>query len=255
MVYNLESDPQSFARPCILVTGPVIVGAGPSGLAVAAGLKQQGVPFIILEQANCIASLWQNRAYDRLKLHLPKQFCQLPLFPFPKHYPEYPTKSQFVEYLESYAKKFEINPKFNESVQSAKYDETCGMWRLRVLTTKGGEVMNYICRWLVVATGENAEKVVPDIEGLKEFGGSVMHACDYKSGKDFQGKNVLVVGCGNSGMEISVDLCHHKANPSMVVRSSVSKYVLPKSMTSTTKFKYIMHVISTKCKINTVVQN
>ncbi|XP_074374295.1 putative indole-3-pyruvate monooxygenase YUCCA3 [Apium graveolens] len=231
MVYNLEYNRQIFARRCTLVTGPVIVGAGPSGLAVAAGLKQQGVPFIILEQADCIASLWKNRTYDRLKLHLPKQFCQLPSFPFPKHYPEYPTKFQFLEYLESYAKKFEINPRFNESVQSAMYDETCGMWRVRVVATNGGavmSVMNYICRWLVVATGENAEKIVPDIEGLREFRGSVMHACDYKSGKDFEGKNVLVVGCGNSGMEVSYDLCLHKANPSMVVRSSV--HVLPRNI-------------------------
>ena len=98
-------DPEDlFTRRCIWVNGPVIVGAGPSGLAVAAGLKDQGVPFIILERANCIASLWQNRTYDRLKLHLPKQFCQLPNFPFPEDFPEYPTKFQFIKYLESYAR-------------------------------------------------------------------------------------------------------------------------------------------------------
>ena len=88
------------------MNGPVIVGAGPSGLAVGAGHKTQGVPFIILERANCIASLWQNNTYDRLKLHLPKRFCQLPNFPFPEDFPEYPTKRQFIAYLESYAKHF-----------------------------------------------------------------------------------------------------------------------------------------------------
>ncbi|RVW96739.1 putative indole-3-pyruvate monooxygenase YUCCA3 [Vitis vinifera] len=96
-------------------------------------------------ESNCIASLWKNHTYDRLKLHLPKQFCQLPYFPFPDNFPEYPTKVQFIDYLESYAKHFEITPRFNESVQSAK--------------------------WLVVATGENAEKVVPEFEGLQDFGG------------------------------------------------------------------------------------
>ncbi|KAK2996192.1 hypothetical protein RJ639_029465 [Escallonia herrerae] len=238
MVYDPEYDQDEFfARRCILVNGPVIVGAGPSGLAVGAGLKQQGVPFVILDRANCIASLWQNQTYDRLKLHLPKQFCQLPYFPFPPDFPEYPTKYQFIGYLESYNKHFDINPKFNESVQSANYDETCGLWRVRTVTTNGlmrGEV-EYISRWLVVATGENAEKVVPEFEGLEEFGGRVMHACDYRSGEGYEGKRVLVVGCGNSGMEVSLDLCHHNASPSMVVRSSV--HVLPREILRKSTFE------------------
>lgn len=214
-----------FSRQCIWVNGPVIVGAGPSGLAVGAGLKRQGVPFIILERANCIASLWQNRTYDRLKLHLPKQFCQLPNFPFSEDFPEYPTKHQFIAYLESYARQFDISPNFNETVKSAKYDETFGRWRVKTVLAGGpgpGQVeVEYVCWGLVVASGENAEKVVPEFEGLESFGGDVMHACDYKSGENFRGKRVLVVGCGNSGMEVSLDLCNHNASPSMVVRSSV----------------------------------
>lgn len=216
-----------FSRRCVWVNGPVIVGAGPSGLAVGACLKEQGVPFVVLERAECIASLWQKRTYDRLKLHLPKQYCQLPLMPFPDDFPEYPARKQFIQYLESYSKRFEINPRFNESVQSAKYDETCGLWRIRTVSTiptSGGthSEVEYICRWLVVATGENAERVVPEIEGLNEFSGNVLHACEYKSGETFVGKRVLVVGCGNSGMEVSLDLANHNAQPAMVVRSSVS---------------------------------
>ncbi|XP_028786491.1 probable indole-3-pyruvate monooxygenase YUCCA3 [Neltuma alba] len=223
-----------FTRRCIWVNGAVIVGAGPSGLAVASGLKEQGIPFVILERANCIASLWQNRTYDRLKLHLPKQFCQLPNFPFPDNFPEYPSKFQFITYLESYAKHFGINPQFNETVQSAKYDDTFGFWRVKTTRKEGSEV-EYICRWLVAATGENAEKVVPEFEGLDDFGGRVMHACDYKSGESHTGQNVLVVGCGNSGMEVSLDLCNHHANPSMVVRSSV--HVLPREVFGKSTFE------------------
>ncbi|KAL3620085.1 putative indole-3-pyruvate monooxygenase YUCCA9 [Castilleja foliolosa] len=215
-----------FSGRCVLVNGPIIVGAGPSGLAVAACLKRQGVPFVIVERASCIASLWQNRTYDRLSLHLPKQFCQLPHAPFPESYPEYPSRDQFVDYLESYAKRFEIEPRFGETVRNAVYDETCGLWRVR--TSDGGSETEYICRWLVVASGENAEKVEPKVEGSAEFSGRVMHACEYKSGKEFAGKRVLVVGCGNSGMEVSLDLCNHRAFPSMVVRSSV--HVLPREI-------------------------
>lgn len=175
---------------------------------------------MVVERADCIASLWQRKTYDRLKLHLPKQFCQLPKLPFPDHYPEYPTKRQFIDYLENYASHFDINPKFNECVQSARYDETSGLWRVKTVSSSGE--MEYICRWLVVATGENAERVMPEIEGLSEFKGEIIHACEYKSGESFRGKKVLVVGCGNSGMELSLDLSNHNASPSMVVRSSVS---------------------------------
>lgn len=219
------------------MNGPLIVGAGPSGLAVGACLKEHGVPFVILERSDCIASLWQKRTYDRLKLHLPKQFCQLPKLPFPADYPEYPSKDQFISYLEKYAAVFQLKPQFNETVKSAKYDEVAGIWLVRT-ASKGVEV-EYICQWLVVATGENAESVVPEIEGIVEFGGLTMHACDYKSGKDFEGKKVLVVGCGNSGMELCLDLCLNNALPWMVVRDSVSS--------ATTGTLYITSCINLFC--------
>ncbi|TMW99720.1 hypothetical protein EJD97_002091 [Solanum chilense] len=231
------SDNDMFSRRCVWVNGPVIVGAGPSGLAVGACLKEEGVPCVILERSDCIASLWQKRTYDRLKLHLPKQFCQLPKFPFPEHYPEYPSKRQFIEYLESYAKQFDLTPQFNECVQSAKYDEFCRLWRVKTVSADGAEV-EYICQWLVVATGENAERVVPEIDGLNEFGGEVVHACDYKSGEKFRGKKVVVVGCGNSGMEVSLDLCNHDAQPSMVCRSAV--HVLPREIFGKSTFELAM---------------
>lgn len=239
-MFTFSDQNDFFARRCVWVNGPVIVGAGPSGLAVGACLKEQGIPFVVLERADCIASLWQKRTYDRLKLHLPKQFCQLPKLPFPEHFPEYPTKKQFIDYLESYAKHFDINPQFNECVQSAKYDEACRLWRIKTVSTCGSiqSEVEYICQWLVVATGENAERVVPEIEGLKEFGGEIIHACEYKSGEKYRGKKVLVVGCGNSGMEVSLDLSNHNAKPSMVVRSTV--HVLPRQIFGKSTFELAM---------------
>ncbi|XP_071720021.1 probable indole-3-pyruvate monooxygenase YUCCA4 [Rutidosis leptorrhynchoides] len=215
--------------------GPIIVGAGPSGIAVAACLKENGIPSIVLERSNCIASLWQYKTYDRLKLHLPKQFCELPLFGYPKKFPKYPTKQQFVSYIEAYANHFEIKPKFNQSVVSAEFDLKNDAWR--VVTQDSV----YESRWLVVATGENAEAVVPEIQGIEKFKGVVRHTSEYKSGGEFSTKRVLVVGCGNSGMEVSLDLCIHDASPYLVVRNSV--HVLPREMFGFTTFGIAMALL------------
>ncbi|PIN05206.1 Flavin-containing monooxygenase [Handroanthus impetiginosus] len=213
------------SKRTIWVPGPVIVGAGPSGLAVAACLKQKGVPSLVLERSNCIASLWQLKTYDRLKLHLPKQFCELPLMGFPQDFPTYPTKQQFIQYLEDYAKRFEICPVFNQTVVGAEYDGNLGFWRVRTAAE-----VEYVCRWLVVATGENAEEVVPEIEGI-----------GYKNGGVYKGKKVLVVGCGNSGMEVCLDLCNHNATPSLVARNRV--HILPREMLGKSTFGLSMWLL------------
>ncbi|XP_071742315.1 indole-3-pyruvate monooxygenase YUCCA2-like [Rutidosis leptorrhynchoides] len=212
----------------VWVPGPVIVGAGPSGLAAAACLKNRGIRAPILEKSDCIASLWQVKTYDRLRLHLPKQFCQLPFMPFPKEFPTYPTKQHFLAYLEAYANNFDLKPIFNTMVVKAEYDGGSGLWRVKTKVTE------YVCRWVIVATGENAEEVVPNIEGMNEFIGPVLHTSCYKSGDCFKNKKVLVVGCGNSGMEVCLDLCNHNACPSIVVRDSL--HVLPQEMLGRSTF-------------------
>ncbi|CAN6482226.1 unnamed protein product [Victoria cruziana] len=213
----------------VYVPGPVIVGCGPSGLATAACLKGQGVPYLVLERENCMASLWNLKTYDRLRLHLPKFFCQLPHLPFPSDFPLYPTKEQFVHYLETYARQFGIRPRFGECVTSADFDAGTGFWKLK--TAAGRE---FICRWLVVATGENADPVVPSIPGMEEFQGRIVHTSQYKNGSEFQGQKVLVVGCGNSGMEVCLDLCDSGARATMVVRNTV--HVLPRDIMGRSTF-------------------
>lgn len=200
----------------VWIPGPLIIGAGPSGLAAAACLKKRGVPSLILEKENCIASLWKLKTYDRLRLHLPKKFCELPYMKFPSEFPVYPTKQQFITYLEDYARSFSIEPMFGQEVLWTKYDRSMGLWQVEAKESR------FLCRWLIVATGENAEPVVPDIAGISNFGGRLMHTSTYKNGADFEGSKVLVVGCGNSGMEVSLDLCNTGAQVSLVVRDKVT---------------------------------
>ncbi|KAF7036832.1 hypothetical protein CFC21_047360 [Triticum aestivum] len=218
------------------VPGAVIVGAGPSGLAAAACLAARGVPATVLERSDSLAFTWRHRMYDRLALHLPKRFCELPLLPFPAEYPTYPCKDQFVAYMEAYAAAAGVAPRFGASVEEAAFDASAAAWAVRLA---GGEVL--MTRWLVVATGENAEPHVPDFPGMQQFAGRVLHTCEYKCGEEFAGEKVLVVGCGNSGMEVSLDLCRHGAKPSMVVRNTV--HVLPKEMLGVSTFGIAMALL------------
>ncbi|XP_057466763.1 indole-3-pyruvate monooxygenase YUCCA2-like isoform X2 [Actinidia eriantha] len=237
-LYDHFEDKMKNSVKRVWVPGPVIIGAGPSGLAAATCLKARGVPSLILERANCIASLWQLKTYDRLRLHLPKQFCELPLLPFPSEFPTYPTKQQFVAYMEGYALHFNLSLVFNTTVASAEFDKGCGFWKLKTI---GAEETEYVCRWVVVATGENAEEVVPRIEGMGEFSGPIVHTSKYKTGEEFCGKRVLVVGCGNSGMEVCLDLYNYDAQPSLVVRDSV--HVLPQEMLGRSTFGLSMWLL------------
>ncbi|XP_039128073.1 probable indole-3-pyruvate monooxygenase YUCCA10 [Dioscorea cayenensis subsp. rotundata] len=203
-------------------TTVVIVGAGSAGLATAACLTTHSIPYILLERDHCLASLWRNRAYDRVTLHLAKQYCQLPHAPYPASTPTFMPKRHFIEYLEGYAAKFRIQPRFGIEVESAWFEEGEGKWRVMARKGKEGEVVVELkARFMVVASGENDEAVVPEIEGLDGFVGDLVHSNRYRSGSVYKGKSVLVVGAGNSGMEIAFDLYSFGAFPSIVVRSPV----------------------------------
>ncbi|CAL4983068.1 unnamed protein product [Urochloa decumbens] len=199
----------------------LIVGAGPAGLATAACLTQLSIPYAIIEREDCSASLWRNRAYDRLKLHLAKEFCELPHMPYPLDAPTYIPKHQFMKYLDNYIECFDIRPKYQTTIESCSYDEGRKCWLSLARETTPSVVVRYTSRFLVVASGENSAQNIPIIPRLHDFAGETIHSSRYKSGAAYSGKNVLVVGCGNFGMEIAYDLASHGANTSIVIRSSV----------------------------------
>lgn len=208
----------------------IIVGAGPSGLATAACLTQQSIPYILLEREDCSASLWKKKAYDRLHLHLPKQYCELPHFKLPPNSPKYVSRADFVEYLDNYVAHFGICPLYRRRVESARFDEGAKKWRVTAKKSANDdgnddddeEEEEYEGKYLVVASGETCDPFCPEIQGLSSFQGKVVHSTQYKSGKEYQDKTVLVIGAGNSGIEIGLDLANHGAHTSIVVRSPVS---------------------------------
>ncbi|KAG2303481.1 hypothetical protein Bca4012_062236 [Brassica carinata] len=196
----------------------LIIGAGPAGLATSACLNRLNIPNIVVEREECSASLWKRRSYDCLKLHLAKQYCQLPHMPFPPNAPTFVSKAGFITYLDKYATRFNVSPRYNRNVRSACFKD--GRWIVDVEHAAEREV--YSAEYLVVATGENSEGVIPEIRGLAEsFEGEYSHSSEYKNGEKFAGKHVLVVGSGNSGMEIAYDLSKWGAKVSLVVHSPV----------------------------------
>ncbi|KAK6164769.1 hypothetical protein DH2020_001633 [Rehmannia glutinosa] len=149
-------------------TTVIIVGGGPSGLATAAYLHHLSIPYILLEREDCFASLWQKYSYDRVHLHLAKQFCELPLMPIPQNYPTYLSKNQFTRYLNDYVSRFGIDPTHcRRKVETASYDEIAGKWKIGARNLKSGEIEEYRSRFLVVATGETCDASVPKVEGLR----------------------------------------------------------------------------------------
>lgn len=205
----------------------LIIGAGPAGLATAACLTAKAIPYVVLEREDCSVSLWKYKTFERLHLHLPKQYCQLPLFPFPASYPTYPSCEQFIQYLENYRDHFGINPVYNSKAKTVEYCSSLGIWLVTVEEKAASDnseplrVVRYMARWVVVATGENAHPYMPSFTSEEKFTGEVSHSVTYRNGAKYVGKKVLVVGVGNSGMEIALDLANIGAKPTLVARNKV----------------------------------
>lgn len=201
----------------------IIVGAGTSGLATAACLTQQSLPYVILEREDCFASLWKKYVYDRVHLHLPKEICELPLVKFPRNYPTYVPRNEFLKYLDEYVSRFEIRPLYRRCVEFAEYDEVTQGWKVKARNLISNQLEEYNGKFLVVSTGESCDPFVPEVQGLSSFPGEVIHSTRYKNGKNYKDKRVLIVGSGNSGMEIAYDLSNYGAKTSIVIRSPVCR--------------------------------
>ncbi|MEM0994713.1 MAG: NAD(P)/FAD-dependent oxidoreductase [Bacteroidota bacterium] len=193
----------------------LIIGAGPAGLAVAGRLRKLDIPFEIIEQTEKIAWSWHNH-YDRLCLHTVKQLSHLPHLPFPDHYPLYVPREDLAKYYEDYAEYFDIRPHFGEKAVAVERVEG-EFWKV---TTQNDKV--FIVKHVVVATGVNRVPFSPTWKGMDAFEGDVVHSRNYRNPKPFLGKKVLLIGMGNTGAELALDLAEHQVDVTISVRSPIT---------------------------------
>jgi indole-3-pyruvate monooxygenase len=197
----------------------LVIGAGPAGLAVSACLRRAGLSHVVLEREGQIANAW-HRHYERLHLHTTKTYSALPYTPWPKAAPRYPSREQVVQYLQQYATEHQIVPRLGVTALALRRRAD----RFEVDTSAG--VMTP--RIVVMATGYNSAPKLPSIPGLDGFQGSVIHSGVYRNAAPYRGKRALVIGCGNSGAEIALDLAEQGVAVAMVVRGPV--HVVPRDM-------------------------
>jgi cation diffusion facilitator CzcD-associated flavoprotein CzcO len=200
-------------------TDVVVVGAGPAGLAVAACLGKAGLDFIVLERNLHVASSWR-RHYERLHLHTVKQLSSLPYFPYPQDYPRYIPRNLVIEYLDRYAAHFDLRPRFGENVRSVRRSENG--WIVE------GTSSLIQAAHVVIASGFNSEPVSPVVPGAEKFTGRLIHSADYFNAEPFAGQSVLVVGMGNTGAEVALDLCEGGAQPTISLRNGV--HIVPRDL-------------------------
>lgn len=188
-----------------------VIGAGPGGLAAAAALRGAGLPALVLERAASVGATWRGH-YDRLHLHTVRWLSGLPGLRIPRRAGMWVSRDDFVAYLEAYVRHHDLTIRTGTEVQ--RLDRTGGGWRVE--TSRGRMESGHV----VVATGQNRVPVIPPWPGRQAFKGLFLHSSQYRSGREFRGKDVLVVGAGNSGAEIAVDLIEHGA---AVVRLSIRR--------------------------------
>jgi putative flavoprotein involved in K+ transport len=199
--------------------GTVVIGAGPAGLASAAELKRRGVPAVVLERGDGIATSWRGR-YDRLRLNSSRWFSRLPGADYPRGTGTFPSRDEVVAYLEAYARDNALDVRLSTHVD--RIDPDGAGW---VVRTSGGDVP---AEHVIVAAGYEHTPFVPDWPGRERFRGSLQHAAEYRNPEPHRDRDVVVVGAGCSGMEIAYDLTEGGARkvwlavrtpPNILVRS------------------------------------
>jgi len=194
----------------------LVIGGGQSGLSIAARLKQLQVDTLIVDRGLRIGDNWRKR-YHALTLHNQVQVNHLPYMLFPPNWPTYIPKDKLANWFEAYVEAMELNFWTGTEFEGGSYDENEGRWT--VTLRRAGVRRTMRPRHVVLATGVSGIPNLPEIAGLKDFAGKVVHSSQYDDGENWKGKRAIVIGTGNSGHDIAQDLYSSGAEVTIVQRS------------------------------------
>ena len=189
----------------------VIVGAGPAGLAAAALLRKRGFQTLVLERT-AVGASWRTR-YDGLRLNTMRTLSTLPGYRVPRRYGRYPRREDFIAYLEDYASHHRLALRPQTTLRRIERTEDDGQWRLE--TSTGPLLASYA----VIATGYDAVPKLPAWASDGRFAGELLHAAEYRSPAPYRGREVLIVGAGNTGIDIAGFLIDAGAHVTMAMRT------------------------------------
>jgi dimethylaniline monooxygenase (N-oxide forming) len=204
-----------------------IIGAGSSGMAAAKALAARGVAFEVFEIGSDIGGMWRyendnglSSAYRSLHIDTSRGNLGYPDHPIPAHYPDFLSHAQVLEWLESYAQRFDLkrHVHFGCKVEEIA-PEPDGRWRVQLAD---GRTRHF--RAVIVANGHLWDARSASFAG--SFDGEQRHSHHYRTAAPYEGKNVLVVGIGNSAVDIAVDVCKSARKTFLSTRRSA--YVMPK---------------------------
>ncbi|KAJ3936228.1 MAG: FAD/NAD-P-binding domain-containing protein [Lentinula lateritia] len=196
----------------------IILGGGQTGLNIAARFHQMKIPSIVLEREDRIGDHWRKR-YPTLSLHTPKNHHSMLYKSYPATWPIFTPRDKLASWLEQYADSQDLVIWTRSTIlPTPEYDHTSKKWT--VVVSRNGEHLTFHPTHIVIACGTLGHPRIPSIIDMQTFEGRIIHSAKYNGGNVFSGKQVVVVGAGNTAADICQDLVHCGAEVTMVQRSS-----------------------------------